>query len=462
MKILNFKLKALMAAACLAGLSIFSCNDSSTIGNSIVQDKIAVNVDSTFTVTGKSTLISRIQSRTTNQLIGKISAKGYGSLESDVVTQFMPSSELVTEGVGVNDIDSLVLYMLVQSGEFVGDSLAPMGLEVYRLNKLLPSPIYSDFDPEGYYDPTPLASTIYNVANQSADTTSAYGVEIKVRMPLELGKELYSAYLQDPSAFNTPTAFADKVFKGIYIKNSFGSGRLMRVSSTLMSMFYKEHDEENDTIINKVGHYFAVTPEIITNNDIKIDISDDIMKRVDDGEAIVMGPAGIETQIRFPLPELIQSYNSAKTDVKVLNTVTFSVQAEAIENSGNFPMPAYLLLVLSKDKDNFFANNLLPDNKTSFYATYDTSTGIFNFGDMSAYVQSMIEKGTLTEEDYTFSIVPVSATFETTTSNSYYYYGTSSQTLSMVTPYTGSPAMAKINLDKSEIKLTYSTQTVEK
>ncbi|MCM1452623.1 MAG: DUF4270 domain-containing protein [Clostridium sp.] len=458
---IKHKAKIMLAMAIAPCLSIISCNDSSTIGNSIVQDEVAVVVDSTFTVSGKSQLISRIQSRTTNQLLGRISAKGFGSLQSDVVTQFMPSSELVTEGVSVSDIDSLVLYMLVRSGEFVGDSLAPMGLEVYRLNKLLPSPIYSDFDPTGYYDPTPLASTIYNVATQSADTIISAGTEIKVRMPDELGKELFSAYLQDPSAFNTPTAFAEKVFKGLYIKNSFGSGRMVRVSSTLMSMYYKTHGENNDTIINQVGHYFAVTPEIITNNDIKVEVGEDLMKRIDDGEALVMGPAGIETQIRFPAPEIIKSFQSAPTNIKVLNTLTFNVPGEAVDNSGDFPMPIYLLLVLSKDKDNFFANNLLPDNKTSFYATYDSTTGLFSFGDMRAYIQSLIDKGAITEEDYTFSIVPVSATFETNSNSYYYYYGSTSQTLSMLTPYAASPALGKLDLDKAEIRLTYSTQTID-
>jgi len=457
---MKLKAKFLLAVAAMACLAIYSCNNTSEIGNSIVQDKIKVSVDSSFTVAGHSKLIHRIQSRTTNHLLGRISAKGYGALQSDVVTQFMPSSELSTVGTGINDIDSLVLYMLVRSGEFVGDSLVPMGLDVYRLNKELPSPIYSDFDPEGYYDPTPLASTIYNVSAQSADTVTSAGIEIKVRMPLELGKELYGAYLKDPNSFSTPTAFADKVFKGIYIKNSFGSGRLVRVSSTLMSMFYKTHGENNDTLINKVGHYFAVTPEIITNNDIKVDVSDELMKRIDNGETLVMGPAGIETQIRFPAPEIIASFNSSASKIRVLNTVTFSVPGEKIDNSGDFSMPLYLLLVLNKEKDNFFAKNSLPDSKTSFYATYNNSTNTFDFGDMRAYIQSLIDKGNITEEDYTFTIVPVSATFETSSNN--YYYGTTTQTLSMLTPYASSPALGKLNLDKAKIKLTYSTQTIDK
>lgn len=456
---LKLKAKLALALAALASLAIYSCDENSEIGNSIVQDQIKVSIDSTFTVTGHSELITRIQSRTTSHLLGRISAKGYGALQSDVVTQFMPSTELATTGVSLNDIDSLILYMLVRKGEFVGDSLAPMGLEVYRLNKLLPSPIYSDFDPEGYYDLTPLTSTIYNVAAQSVDTVTSAGLEIKVKMPLELGRELYSAYVANPSSFGTPTAFADNVFKGLYIKNSFGSGRIVRVTNTIMSMYYKYHGENNDTLISKVGHYFAVTPEIITNNDIKVNVSDDIMKRIDDGEALVMGPAGIETQIRFPAPEILASYNSSASKIKVLNTVSFSVPAEALENSGNFAMPSYLLLVLSKEKDNFFSNNLLPDQKTSFYAEYDSKTKTYNFGDMRAYIESLVGKGSLTPDDYTFTIAPVTATFEQ--SQQSYYYGTTSSTLSMLTPYASAPALGKLNLDKAKIKLTYSTQSIE-
>ena len=44
------------------------------------------------------------------------------------------------------NIDSLKLLMFVPKGSLVGDSLAPMGLEVYRLNKQLTAPIFSNFN----------------------------------------------------------------------------------------------------------------------------------------------------------------------------------------------------------------------------------------------------------------------------------------------------------------------------
>ena len=113
-------------------------------------------MDSSFTVSGRSITVDRVQSRTITQLIGLINAKGFGELESEVVCQFMPAASLVTEGVTADDIDSLKLVLLTSKTGFVGDSLAPMGLEVFRLNRQLPSPIYSDLNPTEYYDPSAI------------------------------------------------------------------------------------------------------------------------------------------------------------------------------------------------------------------------------------------------------------------------------------------------------------------
>lgn len=460
--------KSLMAAAVVAA-SLSACKSDSQIGMSIVQDDIAVVIDSAFTVTGYSVDMERVQSRTVAQLLGRIDAPGFGRLSSTVVTQFMPSSQMDSLLTSAEDIDSLVLYFYTATGEFVGDSIAPMGMNIYRLTKNLPSPIYSNFDPEGYYDKSaPLASKIYNISNNSlvlaGDTTYTEGVEIGVRMPQSLAVELYDAYKANPANFSSPTAFVDNVFKGIYVDNSFGSGRLIRTSTTMMSLYY--HYLEEDSVIYATGNYFAVTPEIVTNNDIDFVLSDDLRARVDAGEQLVVAPVGLECQIRFPAPEIIASYRSSKADISVLNSLTFTVPASGITNDYDFTVPSYLLLVLTKDKDEFFAKNKLPDSSTSFYATYSSTIGGYSFGDMRSYMLNLLDKDNVTEEDYTFTIVPVNCTFESSSSSSsyyyYYYYGTSaSQTLSLMTPYVSAPVMAQLHLDDAKIKLTYSTQTVE-
>lgn len=450
--------KALLSAALCAAMiapAFTGCNDASSIGSSIVQDAIAVVVDSGFTLTGRSIATERVQSRTTSQLIGRIDAKGFGRLSSDVVTQFMPASQIETDGVSVENIDSLMLYMLMRTGEFVGDSVTPMGLEVYRLSRSLPSPIFSNFDPSDYYTAGDLiGSTVYNVARASADTLVSGGVEIAVKLPKELGRELFQAYKDNPDNFSSPSAFAENVFQGIYIRNSFGSGRLVNTTATMMSLFY--HYYEKDSVIYDSGNYFAVTPEIITNNDISLEISPDIMQRVDAGENIVMAPVGLEVELQFPTREIIQAYKSHSNSLTVLNSVQFTLPAAAIANDYGFSTPKYLLLTLKSERDEFFAQNKLPDEITSFYAEYSESAGGYFFGDMRAYIDKMLEKDTLQPEDYTFTVMPVNAQFES--SSSYY---SSEEVLVFMMPYMSAPVMATLDLDKAKIKLIYSTQTLE-
>ncbi len=459
MNIRNIIISALVAGA------LASCDDSSKIGSSITEDKITVSIDSSFTVTGEAVKTDKVQSRTIAQLIGSIDAPGYGRLSSDVVTQFMPASVIDTANIKLDRIDSLVLVLSIAKGEYIGDSIVPLGLDVFRLNRQLPTPIYSNFNPEDYYSPDDIiASKIYNVATKTADgINSTSGVDICIKLPLELARNFYQKYLDDPATYSSPTAFAD-YFPGLYIKNSFGSGRLARVGANYMSLYYNYnyHDSTNDrdTVLVGQGNYYAVTPEIVTNNNVSMQVAPEISKRVEDGEVIVMAPVGLEAKMRFPAPELIAAYRANNNPVKVLNSLTFSIPGESIKNDFDILPPNYLLLVLSKDKEKFFANNSLTDNITSFYATYSSSTGMYSFGDMRQYLLSLLEKDNIDESDYTFSIVPVAATFETSQSNS--YYSSTTQILSKLTPYMASPVMAKLNLDKAKLLLTFSSQTVGK
>ncbi|MDE6160775.1 MAG: DUF4270 domain-containing protein, partial [Muribaculaceae bacterium] len=152
----------LITGAALAA-SFCACDDNtSAIGGSIAEDDLSIVIDSSFTLSGRTVEIGAVQSRTLTQLIGSIDSKEFGSLRSTVVTQFMPAAALDTIGISTADIDSMKLVMRMDKNAFTGDSVVPMGLKVYRLNRALPSPIYSDFSPEGYYAPnTKLASVIY-------------------------------------------------------------------------------------------------------------------------------------------------------------------------------------------------------------------------------------------------------------------------------------------------------------
>ena len=170
-----------------------SCSDDNPTGGSISPIQIEIVKDSSFVVTGESIENPKVQSRTITQLLGIIKAKNFGELSSDIVTQFMPSFKLDTVGVYTGNIDSLRLTLRIPKGGFTGDSIVPMKLNVYRLNKQLPSPIYSDFNPADYYSKSEfLGSTTYSTTNLGRNDSikKLKYYQVDVMMPRQLGVEI--------------------------------------------------------------------------------------------------------------------------------------------------------------------------------------------------------------------------------------------------------------------------------
>lgn len=441
-------------------ISLFSCGNTSSVGTSLLTDEVQIIMDSSFTVTGSSTPNAEVQSRTTTQLLGLIDAKEYGNFSSEFVTQFMPAAQIDTTGIPVDNIDSLKLIMAVPNGAVVGDSVVPMGLEVYLLDKELPNPIYSDFDAEGYYDPSqPIASTIYNVsAIGESDSVSALSYRyIYVTLPRTLGRELYQAYLENPSSYLTPKAFVN-IFKGLYVRNSFGSGRVARINSSLMRLYWHTDtvsSQGTDSIIPGYGNYYAVTPEIITNNIIDFEMAPSLQSMIDQGRTIIAAPTGSDAIINFPAQDIIDVYRSGSGPIAMVNDLTMSVPAKLIANEYGINPPPYLLLVLKSEKTAFFMNNNLPDNETSFFAAYNEETGSYDFTGMRDYALWLLAKNNITADDYTFILTPVTLNYGTNNSG---YYGSSSY-LESVAPYVLEPAMTELDLEKVKIIFTYSKQS---
>ena len=149
--------RVILAAIVLVGL--YSCTDE-TIGISITDSVSSIIEDSSFVITGQSVINDRVQMRTTTKMLGDLSAAGYGRVTASAVTMWMPAAALDTTGLTSESIDSCRLILRVPySNGYTGNAQSPMRLDVYRLNRQLTSPIYSDFDPTGYYDPSDLLAS---------------------------------------------------------------------------------------------------------------------------------------------------------------------------------------------------------------------------------------------------------------------------------------------------------------
>ena len=465
----------LLAVAAL--LALYACTDE-TIGVSITDSVSSIIEDSSFVITGHSVRNDRVQMRTSTKMLGSLYADGFGSIAAEAVTMWMPAVKIDTAGVSVDMIDScrLQLRLPYRSG-FTGDPLAPMRLNVYRLNKALPNPIYSDFDPTGYYDEDDLlASESYSptsgrmeVSTSYVTGTSVYDTVrvISVPMPLELGRELFRTYVNDPGKFATPKAFAD-VFPGIYINNSYGSGHVVNIKATELDVYYRQHvnNDGTDTIYPaQCQSYLASTPEVLSNNIIRFDIDDAITSMVNRGEALIVAPAGYEVQVRFPIQDIINNYQAnVGSNCSVINSLSLELPVSIPETEYNIQPPTYLLMVKTSKKDNFINGDSLANNKDSFYAIYDSKNKAYYFTGLRNYIINILDNqgGVASEDDFNFTITPVDVTnYVYSTGYSYYYGGGTSSTVTKISPMVSRPAIARLLLDKAKIKITYSKQIVD-
>lgn len=463
----------ILAAAVLLGL--YACTDE-TIGMSVTDSVSSIIEDSSFVITGHSVRNDRVQMRTSNKMLGALHADGFGSLTAEAVTMWMPASTIDTTGVKAEWIDScrLKLRIPVTDG-YTGDSQAPMRLNVYRLNQPLPSPIYSDFDPTGYYNQEDLlASEPYSPTSGWLETASTYDMTgslkydtvrvISVPMPVELGRDLFNTYRSNPEKFASPRAFAD-VFPGIYMTNSYGSGHVVNIKAAEFDVYYRQHvhTDTTDTIYPvRSQSYLASTPEIISNNIIHFDIDDAITAMVNRGEAVIVAPAGYEVQVRFPIQDIIDRYQAnVGNSQSIINTLSLELPVTVPETQYDIQPPTYLLMVKTSKKDTFINGDSLANNKDSFYAIYDASAREYVFTGLRNYMLNIINNqgGIATEDDMNFTITPVDVTNYTYTSS--YYYGGTTTTVTKISPMVSRPAIVRLLLDKAKISITYSKQIID-
>lgn len=453
-----------------------SCTDD-TIGTSISDIQSAIIQDSSFVMTGKTVRNSHLRSRSSIQLLGNINAQGYGTLTSDVVAQFMPTTTIDTVGVHGGDqwIDSCFITMRVAMGDFTGDSLTPMRLSVYELNQPLPSPIYTDFNPSGYYNTGDLMGSVTYSANQMVrdtlvTTTGATSIyyEINVPVSVDYARAIFNQYKINPATFETPAEFAE-FFPGIYITNSYGQGRVMNFYDIEFVTYYRKYEkraDDTDTIYPSTKQsYMAVTPEVLYNNNIDLEPDDAVRAMVEAGDAIVMGPAGYEVEVDFPIQDIINNFKAGSKDgLGVVNNLAMELPVEKVPNKYGIAPPKYLLMVKKSYRDEFFDKDTLTNNKDAFYAEYDASSNSYIFGGMRDYLLDVMKKngGDVSEKDVEFVIMPIDVTkFTNTTSYSYYYSSSStSEVVTKIAPAISRPSIAKLRLDKAKVKLVYSRQSV--
>lgn len=425
------KLKFLILA--LVASIVAGCNDDiSSVGISIQpgDDTISVFTD-TFRLEATTIQLDSVYARTTTAQLGELYDPLYGYLKSDFLCQFYCPDDFSFEyepyeGV----IDSVIFYIYYyssdsQNGAWVGDSLAPMRAEVFKVTSPLQKNFYTNVDPEQYCDmQTSLGSqsyTAYNsIISDSLREEDTYYPHIRIKFPTELGQEFYEASVEHPEYFEDQESF-NEYCPGVYVTTTFGSGNILSVSSSVMSIYYNyvtTGSEGQDSLV-LAAESFSSTQEVIQLSRFK-NTDMEALLEPNDEFAYIKSPAGICVRLKIPTAEI-----SALMGDRIINDFPIELRAMPQEDWQYALEPADYLLILPEDSvKNFFEEDQINDDVTSYLSEeYDESTRTYEFSNLANILKNQIDNAP--DEDLYVLALPVERDYTTST---YYYYSYESTT----------------------------------
>lgn len=470
------KYAILTAAALTLGWAMCSCtDDAGNIGSSLSRGEVVIDVDSSFVVTGHGSAAPVFVSKNRALLLGSLNVPEYGDLDCSFVSRLMPGSDIdIPDSIPVDQISGLRLKFMIANGAFTGDSLAPQKVEVYRLTRQLPEDIDNTFNPEGYYDPIPMATRSYTAsAIGMSDTVYKKNYRsINLDLPVESARKIYSQYRTDPSVFQWPDRLAE-VFPGIFARNTFGKGLVVDIGNTEFTMYYNYHTKVNkvvdgtvvvvDSLRTDSTTVFTISPEVLSSNNIRLQPSASVKQMVAEGEPVVMSPGGYNVTLSFPAREIIDRYRQADFNLAVVNSLIFRLPIASVTNDFGIKPPVYMLMIKTSKMQEFFAENKVPQgyvgeetDTDAFWAAYDSEEGCYTFAAMRPYILDLMKKETVTDEDCEFTLVPVEIRTEV--------WGSSYNQKTFVSsclPYITRPSMGIFNFKNSKVRFTFSRQKID-
>lgn len=398
---------------------VYSCDDSlKNLGFTIQPDtdRITVSADSLFftakTVSVDSLLPDGMFAKTKRPALGYYKDPLFGSIKADYVSEFYyPEGENFPKNAIIDSVKVAIFY-----NSWQGDSLAPIGLSVFEINKNLPvGSHYTSFDPTGYVDiSAPIGKSVFTAANIEVPIAERqqqdYYHRAFVNLPKSLGERILNV---SETVEGLNTDIFKEYFKGLYLTTDFGSGAIVTVDHTYLYLHFHYLDEkgsstEQDTI-RSGSTILNTTPEVIQINQVK-NKNDKLLEENND-YAYVKSPAGVYTEINFPLTEKAEKINN-----QALNLAKLSITALPEKDSNlkfKLPPSPYMLLINKDDLEEFFEKRKLPNNITSYYAQLDNTTYTYNFTNISAMINyyKEVNNGSIVDLDYL--LVPIDVEIST-------------------------------------------------
>ena len=460
------RLLSLTMALCML-MTISSCDDDiSEIGFTTRPDNDIIHVVTDTLQCGVATgYRDSIYVRTGYPLLGNITDPEYGSIKAGYLAQFYASTKLgltyhegdtitfdilrtsVPQELGLdtknvfksrfdslmnNDIDSLTLRIYYNT--YYGDSLSPMQLSVYALNKdarLEKEPekaFYSNYDFTKFYSKDNLlGKKAYTAANRTLsedDRKTAGSAYIEIRLDENFknsffrsaveaaiardkdGKASYPAY---KDIFSSIESMRENFLSGVAIQPSFGDGSIIKVYNTAIWFYYRSYhrynkdgtilrnatDTADSTYVTSHVQVMAVTPDVVQMASLGLK---DIKKEdrlQDKNNAYITSPQGYYTTVDIPLGHVIRhmmDHESRKDSAYFLGGANFYLMCEKPQGALLSSTPVeHVMMVEESHMNRFFEESKIPEAKSAAIGTYvadsvNTQLYYYTFGNLSTLV----------------------------------------------------------------------------
>jgi hypothetical protein len=389
--------------------------------------------------------LDSVFAKTSECMLGEMYDPVYGHIKAEVLCQFYCEEGFTFAQTPLNGkIDSmelLIFHPLISGSlQAYGDTLTPMELTIYPIDRPLKKNFYTNDNPENYCDMTnPLGKSSYTAYDLSiSDSIRAldnYSPFIRVKLPTELGQKIYDETIQNPSSFSNQDAF-NEFFPGIYISNTYGSGCLIKTvgENINMRIFYDYVHEEkdqngNDSIIH-AAQWFTVSKEVVQINRFVNSNIDQLL--VDNPtHTYIKSPAAVCTKLVLPTTEI-----SREIDIndRFINGFTLNLKyLPEDEWSFAYYPPGCLLLLPEDSVISFFEKGSVENYSTSFVSFgytsasssefgYNPNTRTYSFGNISNLLKNHIDHSP--DKDLSLYVIPITrrTSYYSTGGSSYIYY----------------------------------------
>ena len=418
-----------LTAFLLAAFSMVACDDTTdTLGSSITNkvDNLTIT-DATYNVETQSLVAGPVLSKSNNGIIGRVKDPETGTyLTADYMTQMVPLSTFSVDTLQyIKDANNDELradscYLLVSYQSTYGDSLAPMKVTAYEMNKPMTEDknYLTDFDPiaEGY-----IAENGYHNSATYSLSKATGNFKIYLNKPYikdgvtydNYGTYMLKTFVEHPEYFKSNYQFLKNVCPGFYIKHEGGIGNVADVWNTEVQFYWsrqktiKAHDGVTDSIAKGYGfNRIDGTEEALQTNHIVNDAASIASLAADQSCTYLKSPAGIFTEVTLPVEEILKGHEN-----DTLNTasITFPrINNTETNNQYTFDTPSYVLMIPKDSINFFFENGDVVNNRNSFYASYSSgTTNGYTFSNISNLITAMSKKKGSSENWNKAVLIPI-------------------------------------------------------